>query len=177
MLSDRYRDENVTIESAVNEAFTRLYSEHHPWLLSWLHKRIQCRLQAEDHAHDTFMRLIRLNNVQEIREPRAYLTTIAKGLLINHWRKSAIEQAYLDELAVSPETLTPSPEEQALILATLQEIDELLNQLPEKVRKAFLMAQLDGLTYAEIGRRLEVSERMVKKYMARAMLHCLTAQR
>jgi len=123
------------------------------------------------------MRVIASTNVHEIREPRAYLTTIANGLLINHWRRSAIEKAYLDRLATYPEALTPSPEENAIILSTLQEIDELLDQLPGKVRKAFLMSQLDGLTYFEIGIQLGVSDRMVKKYMAQAMLHCLTANR
>ena len=123
------------------------------------------------------MRVIASTNVHEIREPRAYLTTIANGLLVNHWRRSAIEKAYLDRLATYPEALTPSPEENAIILSTLQEIDELLDQLPGKVRKAFLMSQLDGLTYVEIGIQLGVSDRMVKKYMAQAMLHCLTANR
>ncbi|MDD2738319.1 MAG: sigma-70 family RNA polymerase sigma factor [Methylomonas lenta] len=159
-----------------NQALTQLYREHHSWLLGWLDKRVQCRLQAEDHAHDTFMRVIASNDVHDIREPRAYLTTIAKGLLVNHWRKSAIEQAYLDRIAAYPEALMPSPEENTIILATLQEIDDLLNQLPTKVRKAFLMAQLDGLTYVEIGQQLGVTDRMVKKYMSRAMLHCLTAE-
>jgi RNA polymerase sigma-70 factor (ECF subfamily) len=72
--------------------------------------------------------------------------------------------------------LAPSPEQHIIILATLQEIDALLDQLPAKIRSAFLMSQLDGLTYIEIGQRLGVSDRMVKKYMARAMLHCLTAE-
>ncbi len=54
-------------------------------------------------------------------------------------------------------------------------IDALLDQLPPRVREAFLLAQLDGLTYREIGTRLGVGERMVKKYMARAMAHCLLA--
>lgn len=49
--------------------------------------------------------------------------------------------------------------------------------LPERVRRAFLLAQLDGLTYRQIGVELGVSERMVKKYMARAMLHCLNLER
>jgi len=35
------------------------------------------------------------------------------------------------------------------------------------------MAQLDGLTYGAIAEHIGVSERMVKKYMAQAMLHCL----
>ena len=113
--------------------------------------------------------------MHNIREPRAYLTTIAKGLLINHWRRSVIEKAYLNSIATYSDELMRSPEENAIIISTLQKIDNLLNELPSKVRQAFLMAQLDGLTYIEIGKRLGVSDRMVKKYMARAMLHCLTA--
>ncbi len=161
-------------ELVANDALTQLYREHHSWLLGWLRKQVQCRLQAEDHAHDTFLRVITANDAHDIREPRAYLTTIAKGLLINHWRKTTIEKAYLERIATYPEALTPSPEENAIILATLQEIDDALNELPAKVRKAFLMSQLDGLTYVEIGGQLDVTDRMVKKYMARAMLHLLT---
>ena len=89
----------------VDVNLSRFYQDHHPWLLNWLEKRVACRLHAEDHAHDTFMRVIEFRDTHEIREPRAYLTTIAKGLLINHWRKSAIEQAYLDKIATYPEAL------------------------------------------------------------------------
>lgn len=158
-----------------NAALTELYREHHSWLLNWLSKQVACRIQAEDHAHDTFMRIIAARDVHNIREPRAYLTTIAKGILVNHWRRSTIEQAYWQSIAANPEQLAASPEHHVIILETLQEIDALLDQLPEKVRSAFLMSQLDGLTYVQIGERLGVSERMVKKYMARAMLHCLMA--
>jgi RNA polymerase sigma-70 factor (ECF subfamily) len=37
------------------------------------------------------------------------------------------------------------------------------------------LAQLDDLTYAEIGQQLGVSDRMVRKYMAQAMFQCLSA--
>lgn len=164
-----------TIDLTTNAALTQLYREHHAWLLKWLRQQVACRIQAEDHAQDTFMRIIAAREVLSIREPRAYLTTIAKGILVNHWRRSAIEQAYWQAIAANPEQVAASPEHHAIILETLQEIDALLGQLPEKVRSAFLLSQLDGLTYAQIGQRLGVSERMVKKYMARAMLHCLLA--
>ncbi|OAI10298.1 sigma-70 family RNA polymerase sigma factor [Methylomonas methanica] len=154
---------------------TRLYQDHHPWLLQWLEKRVQDRLQAEDHAQDTFLRVITARETLNLDEPRAYLTTIAKRLLINHWRRSTIEQAYLARLAAYPEEIAISPEDSTIILEVLREIDELLNQLPAKVRKAFLLAQLDDLTYAEIGQQLGVSDRMVRKYMAQAMFQCLSA--
>jgi len=72
-----------------------------------------------------------------------------------------------------PEPLAPSPEQQAIILETLQEIDAMLDGLAPPVRQAFLMAQLEGLGYAEIAMRLGVSERTVKRYMAEAMAHCI----
>ncbi len=52
-------------------AVTLLYREHHSWLLNWLHKQVACRIQAEDHAHDTFLRVIAARDVHSIREPRA----------------------------------------------------------------------------------------------------------
>lgn len=152
----------------------RLYAEHHGWLNSWLRRHLDCSQRAADLAQDTFVRVLsKEQDPAGIREPRAYLHTIAKGLLINHWRRRQIEQAYLDALALQPEPLAASPEAQALIVETLLQIDAMLDRLPHKVRRAFLLSQLQGMTYAAIAAELAVSERMVKKYMAQAMLHCL----
>jgi RNA polymerase sigma factor (sigma-70 family) len=60
-----------------------------------------------------------------------------------------------------------------LVVEALMQVDAMLARLPNKVRRAFLLSQLHGMTYAAIGAELGVSERMVKKYMAQAMLHCL----
>ncbi|HDU1659061.1 TPA: RNA polymerase subunit sigma, partial [Klebsiella pneumoniae] len=42
-----------------------------------------------------------------------------------------------------------------------------------KTREAFLLSQLDGLTYSEIALKLGVSVSSVKKYVAKAIEHCL----
>ena len=152
----------------------QFYAEHHGWLNGWLCRQLGCSQRAADLAQDTFVRVLSKDqDMAAIREPRAYLHTIAKGLLINHWRRRQIEQAYLDALALQPEPVVASPESQLLIVETLLRIDAMLSRLPARVRSAFLMAQLHGMSYAAIAVELEVSERMVKKYMAQAMLHCL----
>ncbi|GGK04865.1 sigma-70 family RNA polymerase sigma factor [Pseudomonas matsuisoli] len=157
-----------------HHALRTVYIDHHGWLSAWLRRQLGCQDQAADLAHDTFLRLLaRDRDLSAIREPRAYLHTIAKGLLVNHWKRRDIEQAYLQALAAQPDALAPSPETRALIIETLTEIDRLLASLPQNVRTAFLLSQLDGLTYSVIAVRLGVSERMVKKYMARAMFECL----
>lgn len=150
-----------------------IYREHHGWLLGWFRRRLGGASCAADLAHDTFVRLMVSRDAQVLNEPRAFLRTLAHGVVVNHWRRQDIERAWLEAVAVLPEPLAPSPEERLLALETLCRIDAMLDRLNPKARTAFLLAQLDGLGYAEIAAQLKVSQRMVKKYMAQAMLQCL----
>ncbi len=156
-------------------AVGQLYGEHHGWLLSWLRLKLGSAHLAADLAHDTFLRVLTARAGVSILQPRAYLCTIAQGLAVNHWRRQDIERAYLDALAAMPLALAPSPEERMLVLEALHAADAMLARLPGKARRAFLMHQLDGCAYGEIAVELGVSERMVRKYMAQAMLHCLAS--
>lgn len=154
-----------------------VYLEHHGWLHGWLRRQLGCRDRAADLAHDTFVRVLARDlDIRLVREPRAYLHTIARGLLVDHWRRRQIEDAYLHALASQPEPEAASPERQALAIETLLRIDRMLAGLSARARQAFLLSQLEGLTYLAIAERLGVSERMVKKYMAQAMYQCLLLQ-
>lgn len=156
-----------------SHSLTHLYQQHHSWLRGWLQRRLGHAGDAADFAHDTYLRVIESRTVlEDIREPRAFLTIVAKRLMVSHLRRREVERAYLEALAHLPEDLAPSPEDRAIVLETLCEIDRILDGLPSKVRTAFLWAQLDGLPYAEIAERMGVSLSSVKQYMARAIRHC-----
>ncbi|BAN49055.1 RNA polymerase sigma factor [Metapseudomonas resinovorans] len=152
-----------------------LYRDHRDWLFGWLRKTVHCPHRAEDVSQDTFLRLLARDDLQPPREPRALLATIARGLLVDQFRRNDLERAYLDELAQAPHDLHPNPEEQALILESLREIDRLLGQLSSKARSAFLYNRLDGLGHAEIAERLGVSTSRVRQYLAQGMRQCYIA--
>ena len=153
-----------------------LYQDHHPWLQSLLRKRLSNREDAADLAQDTFLRLLRAPVPQDqIREPRRYLATIAKGLVTDLFRRRALERAYLDYLAGLPQALAPSAEDQWALQQTLLEVDRMLQGLPPKVRAAFVLAQFEELSYPEIAQRLGISLRTVSNYLARALEHCCLA--
>lgn len=164
----------LTVDLQHGDAVGQLYGEHHGWLLASLRHKLGSAHLAADLAHDTFVRVLAARAHVTLLQPRAYLCTIAHGLAVNHWRRLDVERAYLDALACLPEALAPSPEERLLVLEALHQADAMLARLPHKARRAFLLHQLDGHTYAEIARELGVSERMVRKYMAQAMLQCLS---
>ena len=92
---------------------------------------------------------------------------------MDFWRRQQLQQAWIDALAQLPEQLAPSEEQRALVFEALQQVQDMLARLPNNVCQAFLLSQVQGLNYREIGERLGVSERTVTKYMAQAMYQCL----
>lgn len=152
--------------------FTTLYSDHHGWLNGWLQRRLGNAWDAADIAQDTFLRV--LGRPVTGNEPRALLTHIAKGLVVDRWRRQEVEKAYLQALAQVPEARVPSPESRLLILETLCRLEAMLQNLPALTRQAFLLSQLDGLTYHAIAERLGVSLITVKRHMRTAFIACLS---
>lgn len=159
--------------AAPSDSLSTLYRDHHGWLAGWLRRKLGNGHDAADLAHDTFLRILAARNAAAIEEPRKYLATIAKGLVVDRFRRQSIEAAWLETLAARPEPLAISPETRALILETLLAIDRMLDELGPRAREIFLLAQFEGLTYTAIGERLGVSVTTVKKHLARALAHCL----
>ncbi|PKB20285.1 sigma-70 family RNA polymerase sigma factor [Janthinobacterium sp. 64] len=151
-----------------------LYRAHHGWLQGWLRHKLGCGADAADVAHETFLRLLQRRERPQpaLREPRAYLTRIAQGLVIDHYRRRDVEYAYLQALAALPEQTAPSPETRLLVIDTLVRLDTALDALKPRARQAFLLAQLDGLTGPAIAARLGVSLATVERDLASAWRAC-----
>jgi len=154
---------------------SELYANHHRWLVKLLSRKLSCPHSAADIAQDTFVKVLGKSEPIPIQEPRAYLTTIAHGLMVNYLRRRDMERAYLAALSAledSQQNLYNCPETLAIAVEKLIIIDRMLDGLPTKVRTAFLLHKLDGLSYAEIADQMQVSVISIKKYIAKALLHC-----
>lgn len=157
--------------------FGFFFSDHHRWLLQHVQRHLRNRADAEDTAAETFCQMLASRvDPESIAQPRAYLSTIARRLIFDRHRRRQLELAYLERLALLPEALAPSPEEQALLVEALTLIDRTLAGLPHVVKQAFLYSQLDGLSYVEIARRMDLSERTISRYMKQALRQCYLSE-
>ena len=162
-------------EPSYQSAITELYCEHHGWLFGWLRRKLGCAHNAADLAQDTFARILNAReSVATLREPRAFLSTTARRLIIDQVRRKHIENAYLQELALTAQALEgfQSPEQILTTLEALEHIAFILEGMQDKVRQAFVLYYLDGLKQSEIARQLALSDRTVRKYLIQALLHC-----
>lgn len=162
----------MNVASATAE-IGRVYADHSSWLRRWLSLRTRCPHKAADLAQDTFCRLLETGLPRPLRDTRNYLSVVARRLLIDDVRRRDIEQAYLCALSATnghADELTPER-----IIAAVSLLDgllQLLGGLSGPVREAFLLRRIDGLTHDEIADRLGISDRTVKRHIARAYAVC-----
>jgi RNA polymerase sigma-19 factor, ECF subfamily len=160
------------MKSSTPTDIATLYADHHAWLRDWLRRRNGCAQRAADLAQDTFCRLLEWPELTLSDHPRRYLATVARRLLIDDSRRTRAELSFLEAWALLADDAAPSPERIATAIDELAAIAKLLDGLPAKPRRAFLLSRLDGLGYREIAADLGVSTSMVKQYIARVLSHC-----
>jgi len=119
------------------------------------------------------MRLLRVARPDSIRNPEAYLFTIANHVLYQHTlRKVALyETSNLDDIDPAQDA-NADPASQVELQQRLQNVDRALSQLSYKAQAALILYRRDGFSLEEVATHLGVSLAMVKKYLAKAILHC-----
>lgn len=71
---------------------------------NWLTGKLQSAFDADDVTQDTFLRVMGSESLTAIRDPRSFLCTIARRVMIDLFRRNALERAWLEMLAQLPQT-------------------------------------------------------------------------
>jgi RNA polymerase sigma factor (sigma-70 family) len=145
----------------------RWADEWHADLLKFLERRTRTPADAEDLAQEVYLRLLRVERTDLIRQPRSYLLRIAANAL-DDWRLKA-QQARPHEAAALEVLQAPDNPEQAVIADQRERrLAAELSQLPAAVRAALVLQIRDGMSYDEIATKMNVTPRMIKRYLLAA---------
>ena len=110
---------------------------------------------ADDAAQDTFVLAhARWQQFEGRSTRRSWLIGIAINVARNHRRREAKPLESLHEREVVDRT--PDPEQRHLQHERVRMLDRLLDELSEKKREVFVLAELEGMTAPEIARLLDV---------------------
>lgn len=147
---------------------------HEPALRRWLGERLALRAHdVDDVVQESYAKLAALDSIDHVREPRAYLFTVARSLVQQQLRRAqvvAIEtMAELDGLGMQAEASRSSPEWFASSRQQLALAQRMLARLPARAREVFQMRRIEGLSQKEISARLKISQSTVEKHMIKAL--------
>lgn len=129
-----------------------------------------------DLVQEIFLRLIRIKDHEAIRNPQAYLFTVAAHVLHQYTlqrsaRADAMNPLELASQLQAPQA-APDPAEELEITEQIEKIGKGLQALSPRAYAALVMYRCEGMTLVEIGERLGVSHVMARKYLARAIAYC-----
>lgn len=132
--------------------------------------------EPEDVAQQAFANFAALGPQATIANPRAFLFRIAHNIVINDRKHQRVGRRFF-ETAPDPQEICEArddfnPEVVLLGREQYRLIEQVIHDMPEKRRGILLLNRLEGLSYAEIARRLGLSESVVRKHVALAMREC-----
>jgi len=154
--------------------FDAVYAEHRQALHAFFLGRTSDPEQALDLLQECFLRVWRSQDALEALPPerrRFWLFSVARNLVVDHYRRRAAGQAAQDALDVAAEASprwADSPEHALVELEGLGELDRAIGRLPEDLRVALVLQVVGGQTSAEIGEALGQPAATVRYHLAQA---------
>ena len=158
----------MTLETAVIQP--RLMAEHIDQLRHHLRSRLPNREDADDLAQEACLRMLQATRSHAIRHPKAYLYRITHNLLHNYYtvrRISVDDSVALEDLVFQGPTL----DELTCLHHRRRKIDRAMRELSQKCQLAIHLRWREGRSVDDIADHMHLSRGMVKKYLARSIVH------
>jgi RNA polymerase sigma-70 factor (ECF subfamily) len=153
-------------------ALSGLFREHNRTLVRFINARLRNEQEANEIAQEAYVKMLQLDRVPGTPSfMRHYLFRVAENLAVDRIRQrytrgrldqlTSIDDLFQEALA---ERTVLADEELALLRAAVEE-------LPEKYREAFRLIKLEDYSFPEVAGLMRLSERMVRKYVTRALIY------
>lgn len=156
---------------------TELEKSHGSGLRRYLAARMRnAAADVPDLVQEVFLRMLRVDNHEAIRNSQAYLYTVASHVLHQHAlrRAAAGEAAAIPEFAVEIARADSDPALQLELEQQFEQLGDRLKQASPKAYATFMLHRCHGLSLQEVSEKIGASYSMTKKYLAKALQHIET---
>jgi RNA polymerase sigma factor (sigma-70 family) len=150
----------------------RLFREHNEALIRFLQTRLRSPQEAHEVAQEAYVRLLSLDEPGAVSYLRAFLFKTAANLAVDRLRRDAIHMRATSSQLFQEFADVRTPERHVCGIQNLERLERLIDALPEKCRRVFILHRFHGRDVESVAREVNLSVRMVQTYMVRALLHC-----
>lgn len=144
------------------------FDRYHDQLLRFLARGLSDQSEAQDLAQEVFLRLLRVEDPDLIRHPRAYLYRVAVNV-IQEWRLRNQRFPVKDDYDLEQEEAGElEPVEAIEASERAERLNRAVAKLPARYRAVLMLRVNQGLTHKEVAEELEMTPRMVKRHLIKA---------
>ncbi len=150
--------------------FATLYRATLAPLRRYLARFLGDSAEAQDVAHDAYLRVYPAEGKRPAEKPEALLFTTARRLALNRLKRRRIAPIVgaTDRADFSP-AATPGVVQTVMARQELQQLREAIDRLPPGCRAVLLLRKVELLSHREISDRLGIAISTVEKQHARAL--------
>jgi RNA polymerase sigma factor (sigma-70 family) len=164
------------VRTGDESAFEELYRRYRPPVHAFVVRRVRDEGRAEELTQEAFLSALRrLRETKAAVNFRPWIYEIARNSTIDHFRRTS----RTDEVSVDAvEKLRPSehlrlvsdrgPHREVAAKQDLETLRGAFDELSERHERIIVMRELEGLSYREIGERLELTRPGVESTLFRA---------
>ena len=145
---------------------------HYRWELHrYLLRRMGRAQEVEDLEQEIYLRLLRMDQMECVREPLAYLYTVASNVVADYTIAQrqkghvSVDSEAVEDWASDPEKALPDTLAERINLE--RRLEQALQELPPLQAKALILHYQEGMICQEIAAQLGLSPKSVDKYLAR----------
>jgi RNA polymerase sigma factor (sigma-70 family) len=165
------------VEAARQLQLEDLCRRFRPALVAYFLRRVHDPAEAEDLAHDVFLRLSGIP-LARLRSLDAYVFQVAANLLKDRARRAKVRADYAAaevpaNEAEDSETRALDPERIEAARRSLMALVARLRELPERTREIFILYRIENVARRDIAQAYDLSISTVEKEVARATAYLM----
>ena len=151
-------------------AFDLLFEKYSSKLFYFVNKHLNVKEESEEIVQGVFLNL--WEHKKELRSEgafKSYLYKIALNSIRNYFIKKQVQEKHKQLIAQEYLIESDADTDELDYESVVKQVDQLIDQLPEKRREIFLLSRKEGLDISEIANYLGISESTVKNQISSAI--------
>jgi RNA polymerase sigma factor (sigma-70 family) len=130
-------------------------------------RRVHARVDIEDLAQETYLRLLRARDLGHVRNPKAYLLRVASNV-VSEWRDHQPPPALFEAVEENSIVDERVPVLELEAEVSQAQMDRVLLELSALTRAVLVLRFRDSLPCKDIASRLQLTDRQVRRHLTRA---------
>ncbi|QQT29259.1 sigma-70 family RNA polymerase sigma factor [Sphingobacterium multivorum] len=157
-------------ESTVEFDVAVLYEEYWESLFKQMMRILLDEDEAADVVQQAFLDLLEMKEkIPEIKSAKSFLFIMGRNLAFKKLRRRLVSDNYRDFYANQYKEASSLIEEWIVFKELDDLIEKEIDKLPHKMKEIFILSRHAEMSYSEIAKKLNISDKTVKKQISNAL--------
>ena len=167
---NKERESIIGLKNNNFSAFDYLYNLYKERLYGFAVGYLKSDEEAKGLVQNVFLKVWEnRNELIETKSFNAYLFTIAKNTILNHFRKRASEQLYVEHLKKNYNLFHNRTAEDVEFADLEEQVNKIVELLPQRRKEIYHMSRSEGFSNEEIASKLNISRKTVENQITLAV--------